>query len=87
MKMKKILSMVLVAAFAVSMIGCGSKDSGAATDEKVLRVGMEGTYAPYTYHDEDGNLTGFEVDVANAIGEKMGYKVEFVETVAEEVQE
>jgi len=83
MKMKKIISMVLIAAFAVSMIGCGSKDNGAesaGTDEKVLRVGMEGTYAPYTYHDEEGNLTGFEVDVANAIGEKIGYKVEFVET-------
>ena len=41
---------------------------------------MEGTYAPYTYHDEDGTLTGFEVDMANAIGEKMGYDVQFVET-------
>lgn len=86
MKMKKILTMVLAIVLAVSAIGCGSSDNGsgsgesAGTEEKVLRVGMEGTFAPYTYHDEDGNLTGFEVDVANAIGEKMGYKVEFVET-------
>ena len=54
-----------------------SSDNG---EEKVLRVGMEGTFAPYTYHDENGTLTGFEVDMANAIGEKMGYKVELVET-------
>jgi cystine transport system substrate-binding protein len=40
---------------------------------------MEGTYAPYTYHGDDGELTGFEVDVANAIAEKIGYEVEFVE--------
>lgn len=51
-----------------------------SSSEKVLRVGMEGTYAPYTYHDTNGDLTGYEVDVANAIGKKIGYKVEFVET-------
>lgn len=45
----------------------GSDDSAT---KPVLTVGMEGTYAPYTYHDENGTLTGFEVDMANAIGEK-----------------
>ena len=51
----------------------GSADSA---EKPVLTVGMEGTYAPYTYHDENGTLTGFEVDMANAIGEKMGYDVQ-----------
>ena len=55
----------------------GSADSA---EKPVLTVGMEGTYAPYTYHEENGTLTGFEVDMANAIGEKMGYDVQFVET-------
>lgn len=53
--------------------------TGALAEGNVLKVGMEGTYAPYTYHDDSGNLTGFEVDVTNAIGEKIGYEVEFVE--------
>ena len=81
MKLKQLSAVILAATFTLSLVGCGAAgDAGSGTgDEKVLRVGMEGTYAPYTYHDEDGNLTGFEVDVANAIGEKMGYKVEFVE--------
>ena len=57
-----------------------STEAADSTGDKVLKIGMEGTYAPYTYHDDDGTLTGFEVDVANAIGEKMGYEVEFVET-------
>ena len=56
------------------------KTTKGSTSDKVLRVGMEGTYAPYTYHDTNGDLTGYEVDVANAIGKKIGYKVEFVET-------
>ena len=33
----------------------GSADSA---EKPVLTVGMEGTYAPYTYHDENGTLTG-----------------------------
>lgn len=62
-----------------SSTASGSSSADSAISAKTLRVGMEGTYAPYTYHGDDGKLTGFEVDVANAIGEKMGYKVEFVE--------
>ena len=45
----------------------------------VLTVGVEGTYPPITYHDDSGDLTGFDVDVAKAIGEKLGLDVEFVE--------
>lgn len=48
-------------------------------DEGVLKVGVEGTYPPITYHDEEGNLTGFDIEVSQAIGEKLGVEVEFVE--------
>ena len=44
-----------------------------------LRVGVEGTYVPYTYHDESGELTGFDVDVAKAIAAKLGVEAEFTE--------
>ena len=64
-----ILSVMILAAVCVT----------AVAEENVLIVGMEGTYAPYTYHDFDGELIGFEVDVAKAIGEKIGYKIEFQE--------
>ncbi len=46
----------------------------------VIKVGVEGTFQPYTYHDEDGNLTGFDVDVAKAIADKLGVEVEFTES-------
>lgn len=45
----------------------------------VLKVGTEGTYKPFTYHDSNNELTGYDVDVARAIGEKMGVKTEFSE--------
>ena len=71
--MKKLITVILTVAVISAL--CIS----AFAEENVLKVGMEGTYAPYTYHDDSGALTGFEVDVANAIGEKIGYSVEFVE--------
>jgi His/Glu/Gln/Arg/opine family amino acid ABC transporter permease subunit len=47
----------------------------------VLRVGTEGTYSPFSYHDPaTGKLAGYDIDVANAVGEKLGVSVEFVET-------
>ena len=61
---------------------------GAATDTLlsqiqaagVLQVGTEGTYAPYTFHDDNDDLVGYDVEIAQAVAEKLGVKAEFVET-------
>ncbi|XEC95915.1 amino acid ABC transporter substrate-binding protein [Paenibacillus tarimensis] len=45
-----------------------------------IRIGTEGTYAPFTYHDKDGTLTGFDVEIAQEIAERLGVKPEFLET-------
>ncbi|AIQ52429.1 amino acid ABC transporter substrate-binding protein [Paenibacillus sp. FSL R7-0331] len=45
-----------------------------------LRVGSEGTYSPFTYHDADGTLTGFDVDIAREIAKRLGVEAEFIET-------
>lgn len=45
-----------------------------------ITVGTEGTYAPFTYHDASGKLTGYDVEVTRAVAEKLGVKVEFKET-------
>lgn len=45
-----------------------------------LRIGTEGTYSPFTYHDADGTLTGFDVDIAREIAKRIGVEAEFIET-------
>ena len=45
-----------------------------------ITVGTEGTYAPFSYHDKDGKLTGYDVEVTRAVADKLGVKVEFKET-------
>lgn len=46
----------------------------------VIRVGTEGTYAPFTFHDESGKLTGFDVELAEEVAKRLGVKAEFIET-------
>ena len=42
-------------------------------------VAMEGTWAPWTYHNESDELVGYDVEVAQLIAEKLGVEVRFVE--------
>ncbi|MGW6130726.1 amino acid ABC transporter substrate-binding protein [Cellulomonas sp. NPDC055163] len=50
-------------------------------DSGTLTVGTEGTYRPFSFHEGgSGELTGFDVEVARAVGEEMGVEVEFEET-------
>ena len=44
-----------------------------------ITVAMEGTWAPWTYHDENDNLVGYDVEVATEIAKKLGVEPQFVE--------
>ncbi|GGL49157.1 transporter substrate-binding domain-containing protein [Sporolactobacillus putidus] len=90
--MKKIILSLLIAVLALSLAACGSQSSGSSKSgssaldqikkKGVLTVGTEGTYAPYTYHDNKTNdLVGFDVDVIRAVGQRLGVKVQFKESV------
>jgi L-cystine transport system substrate-binding protein len=45
-----------------------------------IRIGTEGTYAPFTFHDKDGKLTGFDVELAQEVSKRLGVEPEFIET-------
>jgi His/Glu/Gln/Arg/opine family amino acid ABC transporter permease subunit len=81
------LRRALLAVFVLAALvtaACGGSSGGESDPIKsagVLRVGTEGVYAPFSYHDPaTGELVGYDVDVAKAVGEKLGVRVEFVET-------
>ncbi|WP_188456984.1 amino acid ABC transporter substrate-binding protein [Virgibacillus oceani] len=93
--MKKFTLWVFMIGLIALLTACGSSDdsenSNAGEDgssglydevmEKgVLTVGTEGTYAPFTFHNDEGDLTGYDVEVIKEIADRMGVKVEFMET-------
>jgi L-cystine transport system substrate-binding protein len=45
-----------------------------------LVVGTEGTYPPFTFHDDSGKLTGFDVEIAQEVAKRLGVEAEFMET-------
>lgn len=85
--MKKIAALLLMAALViVSLTGCGQK---ADTEKSLLETikeqgyitfGTEGTWSPYTYHNENDELVGFDVDVARYVAAYIGVEARFTET-------
>jgi len=45
-----------------------------------LRIGTEGTYPPFSFHNATGELTGFDVEIAREAAKRIGVEAEFLET-------
>ena len=76
--MKKVLVFLMMAIMACSMLltGCGGEEK-KADSAKVLRVGTEPAFAPFEFPKEGSKeLTGFDIELVQALGKQMGYKVE-----------
>ena len=42
-------------------------------------IATEGTWSPWTFHDKEGKLTGYDIEVGRLIAQKLGVKPQFVE--------
>ncbi|BCH31333.1 amino acid ABC transporter substrate-binding protein [Mesorhizobium sp. L-8-10] len=73
----------LLAAAAIQALAILPGHAGSNLDEiksaGVLRIGTEGTYAPFTYHDQSGALVGFDVEIGREVAKRLGVKAEFLE--------
>ena len=84
--MKRLGALLLVSIMAISMLaGCGSSNTetaeGGLLKEGTLMVGMEIGYPPMEYFDEDGSTAiGFDVELAQALADDMGVKLELIDT-------
>ncbi|WP_049236949.1 transporter substrate-binding domain-containing protein [Moraxella canis] len=71
------LMTAIVGAFGISACS-GQSEQSAASSGDTLRIATEGAYAPFNYTNPDGSLGGFDVDIANALCEKMQTKCEII---------
>ena len=90
---KKVISLLLALALCACLLAAcgGGRNSGDPTSDapadllaKIrekgsVTIAMEGTWAPWTYHDEADRLVGYDVEVGQKIAEKLGVEAEFIE--------
>lgn len=79
--MKKILAMILAMVMALSLAACGKteqkdekKDDAAAA--KTFIMGIDAEYPPFSYIDENGEYTGFDVEVCKAVCDLLGWDLQ-----------
>lgn len=72
-RFEKVFACMIILAVAVCFAG-----PAAAGDWDKVRIGTEGAYPPFNFVDQNGNLKGFDIDIARALCEEMGVECEFV---------
>ena len=85
--MKKIIKIVSVMLFVcLALVSCSrdeSKNEGdllsRIQERGYMIVATEGTWAPWTFHDENDELVGYDIEVAKGIADYLGVDVQFVE--------
>ena len=68
--MKKIMAAALVLMFA--LIAC------ATAEGYTFKMGIDAEYPPYSYMDDDGNYTGYDVEMCQRVCEINGWELEIV---------
>ena len=66
--MKKLLSVVLVAALGASLLVC----AGCTQKKTDLVMATNAEFPPYEYHGDDGSIIGIDAEIAQAIADEMG---------------
>lgn len=77
MKLLRLLPALVALGLAAPTLAQSALDQ--VKEAGVLRIGTEGTYAPFTFHDASGELVGFDVEIGREIAERIGVEAEFVE--------
>lgn len=81
MKIKAFWSILLALVLTFSLAAAEGEDQLARIQAQgEIVIATEGAWAPWTYHDENDVLVGFDVEVAQAIAAKLGVTAKFVET-------
>ena len=85
--MKKLIALMLAMVMALSLVACGkpaeldisgidNNTDGDATATRTLVMGVDAEYPPFSYLGEDGQYTGFDVEVCKAVCDLLGWDLQ-----------
>src|ERR671910_457056 len=88
---RTLLGLAAASVAALALVGCStgapaSSEPGADNEYGLVKAGTltvatEGTYRPFSFHEDgSGDLVGYDVEVAEAVADKLGLEIEFQET-------
>jgi len=84
--MKKLTIVAIIATLGTSLVACAgttknksseTKVTGSTMDKDELVVGLDDTFVPMGFKDENGELVGFDVELARAVAKKLNKKIKF----------
>jgi len=85
MKASKVIALLLTAAVLLGLVaGCQPKEEGPkdlldqVMEAGVLKVSSDANYAPQSFLDENGEWTGFDVEVAREVAKRLGVELELM---------
>ena len=79
--MKKLMSLLLALVMVFALVACGEKETPPADDnptpeDVTFTMGIDPEYPPFSYLGDNGEYTGFDVEVCKAACEKLGWTFE-----------
>ena len=79
---KQILNAGVALLLGASLLGQAVAGEQLQTikDKGVINIGLEGTYPPFSFVDESGKLSGFEVELSEALAKELGVKAKIQPT-------
>ncbi|WP_307859058.1 amino acid ABC transporter substrate-binding protein [Desertivibrio insolitus] len=88
----RLSAITLLAAGTVALTGCSTSGGGSSEETEgdalaqiqeagEIVFGTEGTYRPFSFHEDgSGDLVGYDVEIAQAVADKLGVEAKFEET-------
>ena len=71
--MKKIAAMILAGVMMVSLLaGCGTDGD---SEKNTLTLGLDANFPPMGFSDENGDIVGFDIDLAKEVAKKMNVEL------------
>ena len=74
--MKKIIAMMLALMMVFALCACGGNGETADDDTTTFIMGVDPEYPPFSSIGEDGELSGFDIEVCQAACDLLGWKLE-----------